>query len=121
MFRADFASVHFHFRICHGSFEDKIHLLSAKLLGNFKLILIHSFFVGDSFGKCFTVKGDSILISAKALQFPTGRNANLRPLAGIASIGTEEVPFYHVVASVTGKILPFRLRKILSSQGSCQR
>ena len=116
MFRSDLSPVHFHFRICHGSFKDKIHLLSAKLFGNFKFVLIHALLVGDPFGKSFTVKGDSVLISTKALQFPTGRNANLRPFAGVASVGTEEVPFYHVIASAAGKVLPFRLRKILSSQ-----
>ena len=39
----------------------------------------------------------------------------------IASVSTEEVPFYHIITSVTGKVLPFRLRKGLSSQSSCQR
>ena len=121
MFGTHFASIHFYFRVCHRSFEYKIDLFAAKLFRNFKFVLIHPFFIGNAFRKWLSIESDSILISAEALQFPTGRYADFRPFAGIASVGTKEVPFNHIVASVTGEILPFRLWKVLSSQGSCQR
>ena len=70
MFRADFTPVYFNFGICHRSFEYQIYLLPAELLGDLKLVLIHSFFIGDTFGEGFAIEGDSILIGAKALQLP---------------------------------------------------
>ena len=121
MFGTNFASVYFYFRICHRSFEYKIDLFAAKLFRNFKLVLIHTFFIGNAFREWFTIESDSILIGAESLQLPAGRYTDFRPFPGIASVGTKEVPFNHIVASVTGEILPFRLWKVLSSQGSCQR
>ena len=70
MFRADFTPVYLNFGICHRSFEYQTYLLSAELFGDLKLVLIHSFFIGDTFGEGFAIEGDSILIGAKALQLP---------------------------------------------------
>ena len=37
---------------------------------NKRKVGLHSFFIGYTFGECFAIKGDSILIGAKALQLP---------------------------------------------------
>jgi len=117
VFRSCLTSVNLNFRIGHGCFEHKADLLATKFLGNFKLIFIHSFLTGNAFGKGFTIKTDSILIGTKTLQLPARGDAYFRPSTGVTSVGTEKVPFYCVVASVAGEVLPLCLRKCLGSQG----
>jgi beta-galactosidase len=53
----------------------------------------------------------------KPLQLPARGDTYFRPSTGVTSVGTEKVPFYCVVASVAGEVLPLCLRKCLGSQG----
>ena len=100
--------------------KDQFYLSPLPLFRERKLVFVIAFLVGYAFRLSLSIEAHTILIGAEALQLPTRRDANLRPLAGILPISTLEIPLHHVVTTVTRKVLPLRFHNRLSQRKSAK-
>ena len=81
--------------------EDEQNLAPLPLLGQRELRLVQALLVGNTLGHRLAIEPHTILVGAKALQFPARRHTNLRPLTGVTTVRTLEIPLHHVVAAMS--------------------
>ena len=106
---AGLTTVYLHANLGEGSLEDQLNLPALPLLRQRKLRLVATRLVGNALGRGLAVEAHAVLVGAEALQFPARGHSYLGPLAAVVSVGTIEVPFYHVVASVSAEVLSLSL------------
>ena len=116
-----------HFGIGKHSLEHQFYLSPFPFLRKGELIFIQPLLVSDAFRFLLAVETHTILIGSKSLQFPTRRHTDFCPCTAITSISTFEVPLYHIIATMTRKILSLcfhitlRIRRQCSYQSNNQQ
>ena len=114
---ASLATVDLHTNLRKGSLEHQLNLTALPLLGQRELRLVQALLVGNTLGRRLAIEPHTILVGAKALQFPARRHTNLRPLTGVTTVRTLEIPLHHVVTPVTTQILTLCLHQPLGLDG----
>ena len=99
----------------HG-LEDQQNLPALPSLGQRELMLVLAHLVGNTLWGGLAVEAHAILVSAEALQLPARGHTYLRPLATVMSIGTHEIPLYHIITTMTTQVLSLSFHRRLSHQ-----
>ena len=81
-------TINLHMNLRKGSLKDQLYLTTLPLLRQRKLRFVQPLLVGNSLRCCLAIEPHTILVGAKALQFPARRHTNLGPFACITTIRT---------------------------------
>ena len=107
------ATIDGHTGLCKYSLEHQLYLSPLPFCRQRKLSFILSCFIGNTLWCGFTIEAHAVLVGPEALKFPTRRHSYLGPFPTIATIGAEEVPWHHIVATMTTQILSLCLHQRL--------
>src|SRR5690606_30897513 len=105
------AAIDLYFRIGHRPFKNDIDYFVFPVRWYSECMFVQTFFLTTH-----TVFRKAIIIFAKSLQFPAGRNRNSCPFAGVSSRCAIELPVYRIITAGAGEIMAYRFLSLDSGE-----